>query len=147
MLIRLTDFEVIEYPDELGALVMADLMRTDTAPFSLEEINLIINGVLAPLYSEARTLDENINYAREHCTITGMPDAITLQKGYEQIKRYNEGIPTSQIGYSSHELISEYYCTKPNRKEQPYTIDQNLPEAGPKPMLAGPTRIDLPSTE
>ena len=138
MLIRLTSLELMEYPDELGALVMADLMRTDSEPFSLEEINLIVNGVLVPLYDEALTLEENISYAKEHCILTGMPDATTMQKGYEQIKRYNEDMLVEQIGYSSQELIKEYYCTQPDRKAQPYTIDQNHHEVGAPPALAGP---------
>jgi hypothetical protein len=138
MLIRLTNLELIEYPDELGALVMADLMRTDSEPFSLEEINLIVNGVLVPLYDEALTLEENISYAKEHCILTGMPDAATMQKGYEQIKRYNEDMLVEQIGYSSQELISEYYCTQPGKKSETYTIDQNLHEIEPTPLLTAP---------
>ncbi len=138
MLIRLTNLALIEYPDELGALVMADLMRTDSEPFSIEETNLIVNGVLVPLYDETLTLEENIKFAREHCILSGIPDAATMQKGYEQIKRYNGGMLVEQIGYSSQELINEYYCTQPGTKSQIYTIDQNQHEVAPTPQQTVP---------
>lgn len=138
MLIRLINLDLIEYPDELGALVMADIIQDDVTPISLEEVNLLLNGILAPLYDEALTLEENINYARQHCALSGMPDAAAMQKGFEQIRRYNEDMLVEQIGYSSQELIKEYYCTQPDRKAQPYTIDQNHHEVGAPPALAGP---------
>lgn len=138
MLIRLINLELIEYPDDLGALVMADLNQVDEQPFSLEEVNLIVNGVLVLLYDENLTLEENIKFAREHCLLSGMPDDAAMQKGFEQIKYYNEKISVEQIGYSSQELINEYYCTKPSRKDKPYTIDQNLHEVGTTSAIAGP---------
>jgi hypothetical protein len=58
MLIRLINLKLIEYSDDLGALVMADIIRTDADPFSLEEVNLIVNCVLVPFYDETLTLEE-----------------------------------------------------------------------------------------
>jgi hypothetical protein len=136
MLIRIITLELIEYPDDLGALVMADVSRNDVPPFSLEEINLIVNGILGLLYDEDLTLEENISYARTHCGRWGTPDAAALQKGLEQIKHYNQNIPAEQIGYSSQELVELYYHMEPPRTAKPYTIDQSLHEVGTAPTIA-----------
>lgn len=118
--------------------MLAESIQTDAPPIPLEEVNLVVNGVLGLLYDEALTLEENISYAREHCTRWGTPDAAALQKGLEQIKHYNENMPAEQIGYSSQELITDYYCTEPRRTAKPYTIDQSLHEVGTAPAIAGP---------
>ena len=147
MLIRIITLELIEYPDELGALVLAESIQPDGPPIPLDEVNLVVNGVLGLLYDEKLTLEENINFARAHCTRRGAPDANKLQKGFEQIKHYNENMPSEQIGYSSQDLIEEYYYMEPKHKAKPYIIDQNLNEVGVPPALAGPTGSQLTSTE
>jgi hypothetical protein len=140
MLIRIITLELIEYPDDLGALVMADVIQADEQPFSLEEVNLIVNGVLVLIYDEALPLEENISHARAHCARWGTPDVTVLQKGFEHIKHYNENMAIEQIGYSSQELIDNYYRLEPSRKTKPYTIDQSLHEVGTALAIAEPAR-------
>jgi hypothetical protein len=53
-------------------------------------------------------------------------------------------MPVEQIGYSSQESISEYYCTKSSSKAKPYTIDQSLHEVGTTPALTSSTKPDAP---
>jgi hypothetical protein len=139
MLIRLNNLELIEYPDDLGALVMADIIRDEEPRFSIEEINLLINGVLAPLYDEKLTLEQNINDAKVHCSHWGIPDDAAMLKGFTAVRQYNENVSAEQIGYVRQELVSEYYCTKSNRKAQAHTIEQNFREVKPLPELTAPT--------
>ncbi len=147
MLICLENLELIEYPDDLGALLMADIIRDDEPNFSIEEINLLINGVLAPLYDEKLSLEQNITKARVHCALSGIPDAAAMVKGFDAVRQYNENVPAEQVGFVSQQLVSEYYCSKPKQKEPPYTIDQNLHEVGAKPLLVAPTSTQPPNTK
>ena len=144
MLIRIISEELIEYPDELGALVLAETIDPGDPPIPLDEVNLLINGVLGLLYDEKHSLEENIKFAIAHCTRRGMPAAAKLQKGLEQIKDYNENVPTFEIGYSSQDLI-DYYYLDPKPKPKPHTMDNDLQDAGKTPILAGSTSTQ-PST-
>ncbi len=138
MLIRIITEELIEYPDELGALVLADSTRPGAPPIPLDEVNLVVNGVLGLLYDEKITTEENIKNAHAHCTQWRMPDDAAMQKALAQIKDYNENIPTDEIGYSSQDLIADYYCMEPKRKAEPYTIEQKLHETASTPLLTAP---------
>lgn len=123
MLIRLISGELLEYPDDLGALVLADIIQADDQDFSLEEINLFVNGALVLLYDNALSLAENINHARAHYAKYPLPDAIALQKGHEYISQYNKNMLIEDIGYSNQELINQYCGMSPQYKVQPYTIE------------------------
>ncbi len=146
MLIRIITEELIEYPDELGALVLAESTTPDAPPIPLDEVNLVVNGVLGLIYKENFSLEENIKRARAHCTLCGTPDDVAMEKALAQIKEYNEKVPTEEIGYSSQDLI-EYYYLDPKPKIKPYTIDQDLQEIGKTPILAGPTSTQPPNNE
>lgn len=129
MLIRLISLELIEYPDELGALVLADPTQGSVPDFSLEEVNCLVNGVLVALFDQSITPQENIDYAREYCTKWGTPDPGNLEKALAQIKHYNENMPLEGIGYSDSELINDFYGIQRSRsKDEHYTIDQEAHE-------------------
>lgn len=131
MKIRIITDELIKYPDELGALAMADVNKPAVPPFSPDEVNLFVNGILGMLYDNALTREENIVHAKAYCTTWGTPDGGAMEKGFMQIKDYNEKIPAEQVGYSNQELIDLYYLDRPTHITVPYTIEQNMPETRP----------------
>jgi hypothetical protein len=65
MLIRFGNDELVEYPDELGVLVLAEPSHGDVPDFSPDELNCVLNCNLGVIYDESMTLDENIQKARE----------------------------------------------------------------------------------
>lgn len=141
MLIRLISLELIEYPDELGALVLADPTQGDVPDFSLEEVNLLVNGVLVMLFDENLTLEENIEQAREHCTMWGTPDAANLEKALAQIKHYNENMALKDIGYSDRDLVLDAYgIQRSHPRSTENVIDQEMHEVGTVPELGNSTK-------
>ena len=120
MLIRLANNNLVEYPDELGALVLADPTCGDVPNFSLEELNCVISGALGMLFDESLTLEQNIAEARVEYTQWGPPSAANLEKAHALIKYYKENIALEDIGYSDRELVNSFYGIvspeKANRK-------------------------------
>lgn len=80
MLIRLDNNELVEYPDEVGALLLADPAHGDEPDYSLEEINCLLSGGFAALYGDELTLEQNIEQAREHYTRWGKPTVSNMEK-------------------------------------------------------------------
>lgn len=109
MLIRLDNDELLEYPDELGALVLADPRDGDVPDFSLDVLNALLSSSLGLLFNRSQTLEQNIVKAREHYTKWGNPSAANLEKALALIKNYNENIAPGDIGYSERELIDDLY--------------------------------------
>ena len=109
MLIRLANDDLVEYPDELGALVLAAPRYGDVPDFSLEELNCLISGALGILFDESLTLAQNIAEAKAHHSKWGMPTAANLAKAHALIKYYKENIALADIGYSDRELLHSAY--------------------------------------
>lgn len=104
MLVRLDNNELVEYPDEVGALLLADPSEGDVPDFSLEELNCLISGGFAAIYDESLTLEKNIEYAIEHYTRWGKPTPSNLEKARIQIKYYKENIAPADIVSMDFEL-------------------------------------------
>ena len=109
MLIRLANDDLVEYPDELGALVLASPRYGDVPDFSLEELNCLISGALGILFDESLSLEQNIAEAKEHHSKWGNPSPANLEKAQALIKYYKENIALEDIGYSDRELLSAAY--------------------------------------
>ena len=109
MLIRLANDDVVEYPDELGILVLADPSCGDVPDFSLEELNCVISGSLGVLYDESLSLDQNIAEARVECTKWGSPTPANLEKARVLIEYYNKNVARKDVGISDIELIKAAY--------------------------------------
>ena len=109
MLIRLENDELIEYPDEVGALALADPSHGDVEDMPLDELNLVVNGLLAMFYEEELSLEQNIAEARDHYTKWGTPSESNMAKALAQIKFYNENVAPAEVGYGPLELVKELY--------------------------------------
>jgi hypothetical protein len=131
MLIRLANEELVEYPDEVGALALADPSEGDVPDFSLVELNLTINGLLAMFYDEELTIEENIAWARTHYTRWGTPTAVNMEKARSLIEVYKESVAQADIGYGPLELVKELYGIQ--SKSDVYIIE-NMPDS-PKKLL------------
>ncbi|WP_338848058.1 hypothetical protein V8J88_04490 [Massilia sp. W12] len=109
MLIRLANDDLVEYPDELGALVLADPSCGDVPDFSLEELNCVISGALGVMFDESLTLEQNIADAMAEYTQWGTPSAANMEKARRLIKYYKEKIALEDIGYSDRALLHAAY--------------------------------------
>jgi hypothetical protein len=134
MLIRLANEDLVEYPDEVGALALADPSEGDVPEYSLDELNLTINGLLAIFYDEALTLEENIEWARGHYTKWGTPTAINLEKAHALITLYKESVAPADIGYGPLALVKELYGIQSSKSNDVYIIE-NRPD--PQKKLLG----------
>ncbi len=134
MLIRLENDDLIEYPDEVGALALADRSKGDVLDFSKDELNLMVNALLAMFYEEELTLEENIEWARKHYTKWGLPTDSNMAKAHALIKFYNENVAPADIGYGPLELVKEFYGIESSKlKEEVYTVE-NMPNS-PKKLI------------
>jgi hypothetical protein len=144
MLIRLPNDTLIKYPDEIGALALANPRFAEVPDFSLEEVNLIINITLAANYDESMTLTENIEGAKKHCTKWGTPTAENLEKALVKIKNYNEQMPVEDIGYSDTDFLLDAYSSRPSHNTDNRVLDQAMREIG---ELAGVQCASAPVTD
>ena len=144
MLIRLANNQLLEYPDELGVLALADPSEGDVPDYSLEELNLVISIILGMLHDEKLTLEQNIELAKEHYMRWGNPTDSNLEKARAQIKYYKENVAPADVGYSDSELIKDVFgipSSKP--KAEAYIVD-NMPSP-PKKLLTLNESTEEPS--
>lgn len=130
MLIRLVNEQLIECPDELGAFALADPSQGDVPDFSLDEVNLLLNIIVASLFDEGNSLEENIEHARKQLSIWGTPDPANMEKALAQIKHYNENMAVKDIGYSDRDLVHDALGIQRSNKDDVYVIDQQAREVG-----------------
>ncbi|MEN9868900.1 MAG: hypothetical protein RL748_4490 [Pseudomonadota bacterium] len=131
MLIRLIDDQLIECPDELGALALANPRYGDVADFTLEEVNLLLSVIVSSLFDGDNTLEQNIVHARKQLTMWGEPDAANLEKALAHIKHYNTNMAEKDIGYSDMDFLIDVYGISSKRgKSAEDIIDQPTREVG-----------------
>lgn len=135
MLVRLDNNELVEYPDELGALLLEDPSEGDVPDFSLEELNCLISGGFAAIYDEGLTLEENIEYAIEHYTRWGKPTAHNLEKARAQIKYYKENIAPADVVSMDFEFDKETGELQSNKGAVETCIVENSPISPRKSLL------------
>jgi hypothetical protein len=125
MLIRLENEELIEYPDELGALVLADPREGDVPDFSLDLVNCLIHDTLVTMFDTSRTLEQNIAEAKAYYKNWGNPSDANMEKARALIESYNKNITPEEVGYIDRDLMSYLYFTHdPKNAAQSTIIDQ-----------------------
>lgn len=137
MLVRLANGDLLEYPDELGALALADPSQGDVPDFSLEDLNLLISGGLGVFYDEELTLEQNIAWATEHYTKWGKPTAANMEKALAQIKYYKENLAPADVGYVDVELAKVAYGIQSSRRDSDDDIFENMPSPSKRPLAVG----------
>lgn len=125
MLIRLLNEELAEYPDELGALVLADPREGDVPDFTLDLVNSLIHDALVTKFDASRTLEQNIAAAETYYKNSGLPSAANMEKARALIENYNKNIPPEEVGYIDRDLMSYLYFTHDAKNaDQHIVIDQ-----------------------
>ncbi len=111
MLIRLENEELAEYPDELGALVLADPREGDVPDFPSDLVNCLIHDALVTMFDTSRTLEQNIAEAETYYKNWGLPSAANMEKARGLIEIYNQNIAPEEVGYIDRDLMSYLYFT------------------------------------
>lgn len=125
MLIRLQNEELVEYPDELGALVLADPREGDVPEFTLDLVNCLIHDSLVPKFDASHTLEQNIAEATAYYTNLGVPSADNMEKARALIENYNKDLAPEEVGYIDQDLMGYLYFTDdPKKADQGIVIDQ-----------------------
>ncbi len=137
MLVRLASGDLVEYPDEVGALALADPSQGDVPDFSLEDLNLLISGGLGVFYDEALSLEENIAWAKAHYTKWGKPTASNMAKALAQIKFYKENVSPADVGYVDLELAKAAYGIQSSKRKPEDDFIENMPSPQKKYLAFG----------
>ncbi|WP_338846945.1 hypothetical protein V8J88_24660 [Massilia sp. W12] len=112
MLIRIENDELLEYPDELGALVLADPRDGDMPDFPLDIVNCLLHDTLVRLFDASYTLQQNIAKAEAYCAKWGQPSPSNLAKARAMIADYNANIPPESIGFVDKDLMNYLYFSQ-----------------------------------
>lgn len=138
MLIRADDGELVEYPDDLIAMMLAAPVVGDQGGYpnlSVAELHCLVHGMVGMLAGHGATLAQNIEHIREYCAMMGSPAHENLEKARAQVKFYNENLPQSEIGYSDREAIGTVFPFQKtlSKPDEAHVVDlvarniQNLP--------------------
>ncbi len=138
MLIKIYNDELVEFPDDLAARILATpLLDEDVPDYPIEEVNALIHGVLGALFEEEWTLEQNIAEVRDIYAPQRIPSATNLEKALALIRHYNENIAVEDIAWVSADLV--FPCGGNNYKPKPgYVINQ-----GAKPPADTATPLSL----
>lgn len=135
MLIRLANDDLVEYPDELGALVLADPSIGDVPDFSLAELNCVISGALGVLYDESLSLEQNIAEATAEYTQWGPASDANMEKARGLVRYYKENIALEEIGYSDRELLHAAYGIMTPEQANRKIFNNEASDSGVPPAL------------
>ncbi len=108
MLIWTDHGELVDYPDELIAMMLAAPVVGDQGGYpnlSIEELNCLVHGMLGMLAGEGHTLEQNIDSIKEYCSMMGNPAPTNLEKARAQVKFYNENLRQSEIGLADCQAL------------------------------------------
>lgn len=112
MLIRLVNGELVEYPDDVVVLMLADPTYGDTPDLSVAEANCLIHAMIGTFFDEEFTLEQNIQKIRDIYAPLARPSPRNLEKAHAQIKHYTENIALADIGYSDSDTINSIFHFK-----------------------------------
>jgi hypothetical protein len=106
MRIKIYNDELVEFPDELAALVLINpVFDQDVPHYSLEEVNAVVHGVLGTYFEEGFTLEQNIAEVRDIYTSQRTPSAANLAKALALIRHYNQNIALEDITRVRADLV------------------------------------------
>ena len=108
MLIRSHINELLEYPDDLVAMMLASPFHgdlDDESDWSIQEINCLIHAMLGAAFDETLTLEQNIEKIRHVYAPFGEPPAANLKRAQALVRLYNENLPVEEIGRVDSETI------------------------------------------
>jgi hypothetical protein len=139
MLIRIENDELIEFPDDLVAMMLAAPVvgdQADDPDLSIEELNCLIHGMLGSLSGEGNTHEQDLDSIRDYCALMGNPTAAKLEKARAQVKFYNEKLTPSEIGRSDRETIRAVFGFQSNTSK---TDDGNTIDYAPTNIKSLPS--------
>ncbi len=136
MLIRLANDDLVEYPDELGALVLADPSFGDVPNYTLEELNYLISFSLAILWDDSLTLAQNIAKAREDSNRWAQPSAANMEKANTMVQFYKKNVAEKDVGHSSPAFVNFLLDNHATGKNQPCAADDKPCTAANSTALA-----------
>lgn len=96
MRIRYLDGTLKEIPDELVVLILADpTAEEDISEYDSHWVNVIVHGVLGPVFDDSKTFEDNVKYA-----MTRFEEATGARKkqALELIRKYNIEVKDDDIG-------------------------------------------------
>jgi hypothetical protein len=131
MLIRIDNDELVEYPDDLVAMMLAAPVVDDHGEYptlSIEEFNCLVHGMLGMLAGQGHTLAQNIDNIREYCALMSSPDPANLEKARAQVKLYNETLTASEISNVDRETMHAVF---PFQNQRGKTDDDNIIDQTP----------------
>ncbi|WP_444956964.1 hypothetical protein [Microbulbifer sp. ZKSA002] len=107
MLIRIETGELIEIPEELGALVLIDPFSSSSGQpeFSAEEVNALVHSILGTYFDSELSREENINKVKEIYAQFEPPSAEALSIARKSIEAYVKEIESAQVGMIDGELV------------------------------------------
>ncbi len=106
MLIRIFDDAIVEFPDDLAALILADPSYGDDFPeFSIDEVNAIIHGTLGAFFDQDFTLEKNIKKVRDRYASLESPSISNLDAALASIRNYSQNIDVNDIGLVDKNLL------------------------------------------
>ena len=125
MLIRIYNDELVEFPDDLAARILATpIMDEDVPDYSIEEVNALIHGVLGALFEEELTLEQNIAEVRNIYAPQCPASASNLEKAFALIRNYNEKIAVDDIARVRADLAFPFGGNN-YKSNHGYVIDQS----------------------
>lgn len=125
MLIRLENGELAQYPDELGALVLADPGEGDVPDFPPDLVNCLIHDALVTMFDPSLTLAQNIANTQAYYAGGEVPSEANMKKARELIENYNKTISPEDVGCLDSDLMRYLYFTHDtNNTAQSMIIEQ-----------------------
>lgn len=106
MLIRVSEEHLREFPDELAALILADpLCSDDECDFSVEDVNLLVHGIVGTHYDFSLSYESNIEKIEALYKSMGEPNNQTYLAAEKAIDLYNQSVESQDIGLVDKALI------------------------------------------
>lgn len=142
MLIRIYNDQIVEFPDDLAAVLLAcPLIGSDVPDYSIEEVNAVIHSILGAFFEEEFTLEQNIAAIREIYAPQCPPVAANLKKAFSLIMSYNENIAMDDIAHVGADLV--FPCGGNNYKPNHGNVIDQSPNpdadtAAPMDLQGGP---------
>jgi hypothetical protein len=136
MLIRLPDGELVDYPDDVVALMLADPTYGDTPDLSVDEANCLIHAMIGTFFNPELTLEQNIQKVKDIYAPLASPSPSNLEKAHAQIRHYTENIALADIGYSDNDTINSvfHFQSSTKKPEDSKVIDH---ESDPGTTITG----------